>query len=224
MNAALAYELAEDSYTASVERLVALGWALEGVLQAGVPGAVVELGCYAGHASVWLGDLMVDAVHRGVTGTRELVLFDSFQGLPAPGPMDSSPDGALLRAGDLAASEQEVRHRFTRHGLPEPRIVAGWIADTVDQLPDRIALAYLDLDLYEPTLVGLEAVWPRLAEGGVLLLDDYGDRDRDPRAWLGLPGVRRAADDFLASRGLPPDAIRVVPGVADYRATGYLYR
>ena len=45
MNAALAYELADQSPMASVERLVTLGWGLDGVLRAGVPGAVVELGC-----------------------------------------------------------------------------------------------------------------------------------------------------------------------------------
>lgn len=222
MNAPLAYQLADDSWTSSVERLVTLGWGLDGVLRAGVPGDVVELGCHAGHASVWLADCLRTAGTAGLS--RDLVLFDSFQGLPAPGADDTSPTSAELHRGDLAATEQQVLDRFAEHGLPPPRIVPGWIADTLDQLPDDgIALAYLDLDLFEPTLTGLRAVWPRMSPGGLLVLDDYCDPVRDPRAWNGLPGVKRAADDFLTGLGLPLDAIRVVPGVADYRATGLLH-
>ena len=73
-------------------------------------------------------------------------------------------------------------------------------------------------------MLALRAVWPRLAEDALVILDDYADPDRDPRAWTGLPGVRRAVETFLASEGLPADAAQVVPGVADYRATAYLYR
>lgn len=254
MRAWLAYELAAQSWMASVERLVTLGWGLDGVLRARVPGAVVELGCNAGHTSVWLAACLTDADAYAPAGDaaapdevstggprhrpgRDLVLFDSFRGLPAPsGPdlhTDPAPDAepdragselAGLGAGDLAATEEDVRARFARHGLPAPRIVPGWIEDTAGQLPDTIALAYVDLDFYAPTLTGLRAVWPRLSAGGLLVVDDYADRTRDSRAWNGLPGVKRAVDEFLTGLGLPTQAMRVVPGVADYRATGYLHK
>lgn len=238
MNAVLAYDLAEQSYMASVERLVTLGWAVECVLRARVPGAVVELGCNAGHTSVWLASCLRDsgADRDGTDGDgpdRELVLFDSFEGLPAPSVEDTIPADADerrrpvagLTEGDLAATEEQVVDRFTRYGLPVPRIVPGWFADTLHRhLPDPIALAYLDADFYTPTLAGLTAVWPRLAPGGLLVVDDYCDPARDPRGWAGLPGVKRACDAFLAGLGVPSDAMRVVPGVAGWRATGYLIK
>lgn len=224
MNAVLAYELAGQSWMASVERLVTLGWGLDGVLRAGVPGAVVELGCNAGHTSVWLGSCLA-TIPDAAPGGRELVLFDSFAGLPAPTPQDTAPggepDAVNLLEGDLPATRRQVVERFARYGLPAPRIVPGWFSDTLDRLPDRIALAYLDVDLYAPTLTGLRAVWPRLSPGGLLVIDDYCDSDRDPHAWRGLPGVKRACDEFFTPLGL---TVQVVPGVAGYRATGYLHK
>lgn len=228
VNAVLAYELARQSWMASVERLVTLGWGLDGVLRAGVPGAVVELGCNAGHTSVWLASCLA-AVPDARGETRELVLFDSFAGLPVPGPQDTATPTVTGRAdtvadltgGDLPATRRQVLERFAHYGLPTPRIVPGWFADTLGELPDRIAAAYLDADLYDSTLTGLRAVWPRLSPGGLLVVDDYCDPTRDPHAWAGLPGVKRACDEFFTPLGL---TVAVVPGIADYRATGYLYK
>jgi O-methyltransferase len=235
VNAVLAHQLAAQNSMASVERLVTLGWGLDGVVRAGVPGAVVELGCHAGHASVWLACCL-----RDLGSPRQLVLFDGFAGLPPPaaeelrpgrpgsaaGGGPGTPGGRTVELADvaeggLATSEQDVRDRFARLRLPQPRLVAGWFADTLDELPDRIAFCYLDADFYASTLTVLDAVWPRLSAGGLLVLDDYCDPARDPQAWNGLPVVKRACDQFFLARGL---TVHVVPGVAGCRAVGYLHK
>ena len=37
----------------------------------------------------------------------------------------------------------------------------------------RISLLYMDLDVEEPTLKALEALWPRVCKGGVVIFDEY---------------------------------------------------
>src|SRR5205085_2586157 len=81
-------------------------------------------------------------------------------------------------------------------GYPAERLhfVAGRVEDTIPaQAPDRLALLRLDTDWYESTRHELEHLYPRLAEGGVLIIDDYGHWD----------GARRAVDEYFATRGAP---------------------
>ena len=67
----------------------------------------------------------------------------------------------------------------------------GMVEDTVpDQAPEEIAILRLDTDWYSSTKHELEHLFPRLARGGVLILDDYGHWD----------GARKATDEFLAER------------------------
>jgi O-methyltransferase len=211
MDALLAYELAETNANMSdVERLVSLHWALSAVLRAGIPGDVVEVGCNAGFTSVWLRTCM-----DGIAAERELVLFDSFEGMPAPGELD-----VHLSEGECRANQQDVLANFDRYGLRPPRIVPGWFDQTLDALPDSICFGYLDGDFYESILTSLRYTWPRLRPGGILVLDDYCDLERNPRAWNGLPGVKKACDEFFADT---PVRVEVVPGVSDL-TIGYVVK
>ena len=38
----------------------------------------------------------------------------------------------------------------------------------------RITLLHLDVDVYEPTKLALEQLYPRVIEGGIVVLDNYG--------------------------------------------------
>ena len=51
----------------------------------------------------------------------------------------------------------------------------------------KISLLNLDVDLYEPSKVILENLYPRLSKGGVLILDDYNV----------FPGETKAVDEFF---------------------------
>ena len=46
-------------------------------------------------------------------------------------------------------------------------------ADVAARPGFRIALLNMDLDLAEPTLAALEALWPRVVPGGVVVFDEY---------------------------------------------------
>ena len=69
----------------------------------------------------------------------------------------------------------------------------GLVEETIPaQAPDQIALLRLDTDLYESTAHEMEHLFPRIAAGGVILIDDYGE----------FLGARAAVDEYLASSGV----------------------
>ncbi|GAA0572007.1 hypothetical protein GCM10010172_65670 [Paractinoplanes ferrugineus] len=204
MRVRMAIQLAaENEKMSDFERLTTIYWALSGALHYRVPGAVVELGCNAGLTSVWLAQIIQD-----LDPARELHLFDSFEGLPAPGELDT-----YLDKGDCSAARSEVEANFATWKLPQPRIHPGWFDRTLpESCPPQIAFAYLDGDFYDSIMTSLENVYPRLAPGGVILVDDYCDLDANPRAWNGLPGVKKACDTYF---GVGSPLLEVVGGTGD---------
>lgn len=196
MNNDIIYELAErNGWMSDIDRLVNLYWAVGQVLYFGVPGAVVEIGCHAGGTSVFL-QMLINEFAPG----RELHVYDSFQGMPEPGPQD-----AYLVKGDRPSTVEQVHENFAHFGLELPHIHPGWFEETLhEQLPPRIAAAYLDGDFYNSIVVSLASVWPRLSPDGIIVIDDYADLDRAPNAFAKLPGVKLACDDFFADLETKP--------------------
>ncbi|HEU0132420.1 MAG TPA: TylF/MycF/NovP-related O-methyltransferase [Mycobacteriales bacterium] len=186
-----------------LDRLVNLYWGLSTVLAYGVPGAVVELGCNEGLTSIWFQKIIDH--FRPDTAFH---VFDSFKGLPAPGVHD-----AYLVEGECATTRERLVANFERAGLRLPRIHEGWFDETLPVgCPEQVAFAYLDGDFYDSIMVSLEVVYPRLAPGALVMIDDYCDNDVNPRAWPGLPGVKKACDEFFADR---PESVSVLVGTGD---------
>ena len=149
----------------------------------GVPGAAAELGVYRGGFARWLSALLPD---------RRLFLFDTFEGFD---PAESAEEGAGFTEAHRNTSAEQVLA-----ALPHPEravIRQGLFPQTAAGLEaERFSLVSLDADLEESTLAGLRFFWPRMSEGGYLLLHDYNN----PR----LPGVRRALERFEAEAGRLP--------------------
>ena len=183
----------------SAEAVCALADAVRYVSAQKIEGDVVECG-------VWRGGSMAAAA-RTLAGLgsfeRHLYLFDTFEGMTRPGARDINFAGE--RAEELyrkrngrgegsdwcRAAEDEVGRVLAVCGYDESKIhlVKGRVEETIpSEAPERIAILRLDTDWYESTLHELEHLFPRLARGGVLIVDDYGH-------WL---GARRATDEFLA--------------------------
>lgn len=193
-----------NSNMSDFDRLVHLQWAIFSVFHAGVPGEIVEIGCNNGYTSAFLGLVMRDQrqFHRA------LHLFDSFRGLPEPGPHD-----AYLKKGELLANPAHVRELFDRFELPRPTIHEGWFEETLpDRLPELVAFAYIDADFYQPTKHALESLYPRLVRGGIVIVDDYADTARNPRAWDALAGVKLACDEVMRGR---PEQFQVLCATND---------
>lgn len=193
----------ENAAMSDVDRLVNLYHLLTQILVFGVSGSVVEVGCHAGGTSVFLRMIL-----DHFDSKRPFHVYDSFRGLPPPGESD-----AYLREGDCEGSLEQFRVTFSRWSAALPTIHEGWFADTLPGcLPDTIAFAYIDADFYDSTMTALVHVYPRMAPKGILCLDDYADPERNPRAWGGLPGVKRACDDFFADKA---DRVSVLVGNGD---------
>jgi predicted O-methyltransferase YrrM len=187
----------------SPPKLDKLGHALLRVKAGKVPGLLLETGCALGGSAIVLG--------TAKEPERRLRVYDVFGMIPPPGEKDdqdvhdryrviASGKSKGLRGNRYYGYEsdlyQRVRQSFTRFGLaPDEHnieMIAGRIEDTL-VVDDAVALAHIDVDWYDPVMVSLERIAPRLSPGGIIILDDYFD-------WS---GCRKATDDFLKQTQVP---------------------
>lgn len=184
----------------SPERMHALYQAVNYVTDAGVPGDVVECGVWRGGSSM----LSALSLLAREDASRTLWLYDTFEGMTPPGELDVKFDGAsadeLLAAQEPSADAvndwcvatiDDVRANMESTGYPAERVryVQGKVENTIPmEAPDGIAILRLDTDWFESTQHELVHLYPRLAPGGVLIVDDYG--------WW--RGAREAVDRYFA--------------------------
>jgi O-methyltransferase len=146
---------------------------LQDALDSGI-GDVVEMGVAQGATSALLANEILN------DPTRRLWLFDSFRGLSTPTIEDKLINdmnnlGSMeAYSGTMSFPEHQVRERVGATGLPAGRIkVVGGYLGPESPVPDEVAFAYLDFDLYEPILTGLRLLHPSTRPGSVLMVDDY---------------------------------------------------
>ncbi|HVN62447.1 MAG TPA: TylF/MycF/NovP-related O-methyltransferase [Gaiellaceae bacterium] len=168
-----------------LKRLDNLQFCVSDVIKRGIPGDVIETGVWRGGASIFMRAVLRAYGDR----TRKVWVADSFQGLPdSSGKYDADTSNQTWAAGDLAVSASEVRANFARYGLLDDQVqfIEGFFQDTLAEAPiEQLAVARLDGDLYESTIVALEALYPKLSVGGYLIIDDYF-----------LENCRQAVEDF----------------------------
>ncbi len=164
---------------------------LSHVLDAHVPGGVVEFGCYIGTTSLFIRRLL-DIREE----SRAFHVYDSFEGLPPKSREDDSPAGTAFRAGQLAVGKKQLIREFRKARLSLPIIHKDWFDQLTDaDVPDRIAFAFLDGDFYGSIKSSLRLTLPRTSKGGVIIIDDY--------AREALPGVAKA----VRESGLSPATV-----------------
>ncbi len=82
---------------------------------------------------------------------------------------------------------------MTGYPAGQTHFVPGMVEETIPaSAPEKIALLRLDTDWYESTRHELEHLFPRIVDGGVLIIDDYGH-------WA---GARRAVDEYFRNQGI----------------------
>ena len=145
--------LSEDDFC----RHMSIRLAAERIIRKKIPGAIAELGVYRGEMAAILNRLFAD---------RTLYLFDTFQGFSQNDLADGTEGKhSHAEAGDFQDTNLELV--LSRLPHPEKAVVRkGYFPETAEGLEERIALVSLDVDLYKPTLSGLEYFYPRLAAGG----------------------------------------------------------
>jgi len=135
---------------------------------------------------------------------RELLLFDSFEGLPDM----AAPDQGSIEVTQGTGPDPYYKvspRRFSNTSVEAVRAVfedarwvsthKGWIPSVFEGFEDRrYSFVHIDVDLYQSTHDCLEYFAPRMVEGGVILCDDY--------LALRFPGARIAWDEFCARKDL----------------------
>jgi hypothetical protein len=190
--------------TSSDERLFATIMACRYVVESGIDGDFVECGVWRGGNSIIAAD-----VFKNMAAEKSAWLFDTFAGMTEPTSFDVNYLGEVadgkyrdtLKEDHSAwcyAPLEEVQANFEKAGLLGERVrfVQGDVAKTLvhtENLPGKIAVLRLDTDWYESTKAELDALYPRLSRGGVLIIDDYGH-------W---GGARKAVDEYFSRVARP---------------------
>lgn len=179
-----------DRFRAESRRRVFLSIAVFCFHNQPINGWYFEFGSHTGRTmrAAW------DAFH--VLYDWKYAAFDSFEGLPDLEEIDHMP---IWHKGALKTSEEEFVRVVTAHGMPREKLVTvkGFYDMSLNHaarqqfLPERVAVVYVDCDLYLSTVPVLEFVKDFLQKGTVLVFDDwfcfYGDPQR---------GQRRAFSEF----------------------------
>jgi len=191
------YGLCEKYMTNPKVRVQALYSAVKNVIATGAPGAFVECGVFRGGNPMLIAYTLLEL---NVTD-RKIYLYDTFNGMTKPTAEDyrvSDKNRCAIarwkKGGKWCyASLSEVKANMASTGYPKENVVfvEGKVEDTIPKtVPSRIALLRLDTDWYESTKHELIHLFPLLAEGGCLIIDDYGH-------WA---GARKATDEYFSDK------------------------
>ena len=140
-----------------------------------VPGDFVECGVNAGFiSSAIMNYLDWDSKHR------KFYLVDTFTGpMTEQFSADEIASGRLkitqsaMAAGAYVTDVERVRSNFSE--WKDAVVVQGAIPEVLASLTiPQVAFLHIDMNCAAPELAALEFFWPRLSQGGVVLLDDYG--------------------------------------------------
>ena len=189
---------------------------IEHIVKNEIPGDIAECG-------VWNGGSMLLAamalIHFGDT-SRRIYLYDTFAGMPRPADVDKRWDGvpalptweSFTAEGKLwgyGGTVEMVRKVMRASNYPEDKLVfvEGMVESTIPaQMSDQLSLLRLDTDLYQSTYHELTHLYPKLASGGIMIIDDYGF----------YQGSRAATDQYIAENKLKvfltriDDSVRLV--------------
>ena len=165
-----------------------------------VHGVIMEFGCK------WGKNLSLFTALRGIfepyNHNRKIIGFDTFSGLM--GTSTRNGDSKHIDEGFFSTTkgyEEHLKQVLTclEKECPIPHIkkfeiLKGDVRETLKTYLERnpqtvIALAYLDMDIYEPTKSVLEMIMPYVTKGTVIGIDEMN--------WSEMPGPTKAFKEVI---------------------------
>jgi len=144
-------------------------------------GDFAEFGCYKGHTALQI----VRKIDFRALG-KKVFLYDLFE-------WNEGDAHSHHKGLDNPNLYEDVQERFRGHEFV--RVIKGSVPESFKQgFPERIAFAHIDMNHPDPEVGALKAILPRLASGGVVILDDYG--------WWGYSPQKVALDPIIRDFGL----------------------
>ena len=161
-----------------------------------LPGPVVEVGCACG------GTTALACRFLSATGCRKpYYCIDTFSGF-VEGQLATDHELGLTPNHDKKFRNTTVRRlrgNLQRWGIRSNiHIIEGDICSIDDdRIPPDISVVLMDVDLRDPTCIGLKKLYAKLARGGIILVDDC----KKGTSWV---GANVGYLDFVRAAGLRP--------------------
>ncbi len=152
-------------------------------LIAEVPGVVMEFGVWWG-ANLALFE-SYRAIYEPYNYTRKIIGFDTFEGYASLSTIDG--DSGFVNEGNYSVPPNYSEHlaavldchqaENVMANVKKYELIKGDATQSINEYLNAhketiVALAYFDMQLYQPTKVCLEAIKPCLTKGSVIALDE----------------------------------------------------
>jgi len=184
------------------QRMYLLSQAVLNAKNKRLEGDFVECGIWKG-GNILLYKLLNDFYDLKKT----IFAYDTFDGMTTPDKNDIDFQGNLAYNEIIAnkkindknnihcfSSISSVQKNILKYSnLKNIKFIIGPVEKTLlskENLPKKISILRLDTDWYASTKIELEILYPKLVNGGVLIIDDYGH-------WQ---GCRKATDEFFFNK------------------------
>jgi len=203
MNLNLFIEIVKPYTMTSIERITELYNSLEYIRINNLKGDIVECG-------VWKGGNILGIIEylHFYKISKNVWLYDTFQGMTQPEDVDVDLNNKMAKdmldiPVVLAFSPiDEVKQNIFKSNFNKDliKIIIGDVSETLldkQNIPNTICLLRLDTDWYKSTKDELTYLYPKLINGGVLIVDDYGH-------WK---GSKMAVDEYFYNKNITFDVI-----------------
>ena len=165
-------------------RYGAIKLAIDRIRNERIPGCFAEVGVYKGNTS--------RVVHT-LAPEKTYYLFDTFEGFPDK---------------DLGANEddrwKDMSLDMVKRNIGDLSNIVfrkGYFPDSAKGLEnEEFSLVILEVDLYPPTIAGLEFFYDRTSKGGYIFVHDYNNPND--------PGTAQAVNEFMRDK---PESIVELP-------------
>ena len=153
-----------------------------------IHGSVLDLGSNAGQSLfTWA---QISSILEPVNHFRRIIGFDTFEGFPNVEKEDfmSENPSERLKEGSYSFPDLDSIHaaikafdnnRSLGH-IPKIDVVKGNVEETLPEYLEKnkhliVSLLHLDMDIYKPTKIALETVYPRMPKGAIIVFDEIGE-------------------------------------------------
>jgi hypothetical protein len=189
-------EIEQDLVATNPDELIHLANYLYILDSYDVTGAVMECGCFKGFSSCCLSHV---CAYLG----RELILADSFEGLPANYKNDKNLQGHVYQEGELTGTLEEVQRHIELFGHPEVvTYIKGFYSDSLENWTKPIALLWLDVDLYDSAMDVLSQVFPSVNPNSMVFSHEIREHRVKNNQFVVQDGPAGAYHDFFTKRGV----------------------
>lgn len=147
-------------------------WAIRRALQEG-EGDLVECGTWLGFTA--LAGMIYSGFFENNRG-KQFFLVDSWEGVDESNMLpEESIRYVLGKKEKYCGIFPEIERRFS--DKPGVVLVKGFVPQTLQKIDSQlISYLHIDMNAANPEVAALKYFWPRLGQGAVVVLDDYGFR------------------------------------------------